>query len=260
MIVGMLVDLLAVFLRLNPKKMKKIFLSSTLLIASIGFIKAQLPPKKITAKPVVAKPLLKTLNDSVSYVIGVSFTNFYKDQGISIPNLNSMIIAKAITDALAGKASLIDNNNANVVMNKCLNMQEEEKIKPTIDEGKNFLAKNKLRPGVKTTASGLQYEVVREGSGQKPAATDSVSCNYKGTYINGKEFDNSYTRGAPITFFLGRVIQGWTEGLQLMSTGSKYKLYVPYTLGYGLYDYNNIPGGSTLLFEIELLEVKKVAK
>ncbi len=239
--------------------MKKLFLSATIMVATIG-VKAQLPPKTVTTKPVAAKPVFKTLMDSVSYVIGVSFSNFYKDQGITIPNLNSALVSKAIIDALAGKPSLIDNNTANVVMNKCLNNLQEEKIKPAIGEGKKFLAKNKLRPEVKTTASGLQYEVVREGSGQKPSAADSVTCNYKGTYINGIEFDNSYTRDAPITFFLGRVIQGWTEGLQLMSVGSKYKLYVPYTLGYGAYDYNGIPGGSTLLFEIELLEVRKLVK
>lgn len=239
--------------------MKKVLLLTTFL-ATTTLLQAQLPPKTVTKKPIAANPSLKTLMDSASYVMGVSFTNFYKEQGITIPNLNAAIVAKAITEALAGKPSMIDNATANIVMNKCLNMLQEEKIKPAIEEGKNFLAKNKLRPGVKTTASGLQYEVVREGTGQKPSAVDSVTCNYKGTYINGIEFDNSYSRGAPITFSLGGVIRGWTEGLQLMSVGSKYKLYVPYTLGYGAYDYNGIPGGSTLLFEIELLEVRKLVK
>ncbi|HYM94739.1 MAG TPA: FKBP-type peptidyl-prolyl cis-trans isomerase, partial [Chitinophagaceae bacterium] len=95
------------------------------------------------------------------------------------------------------------------------------------------------------------------GTGPKPLPSDSVTCNYVGTLINGQEFDNSYKRGEPITFGLHGVIPGWTEGLQLMSKGSKYKLYVPYNLAYGLFDYGSIPGGSTLIFEIELLDIKK---
>jgi FKBP-type peptidyl-prolyl cis-trans isomerase len=99
--------------------------------------------------------------------------------------------------------------------------------------------------------------VITEGTGIKPLATDSVTVNYKGTLIDGTEFDNSYTRGEPITFPLNRVIAGWTEGLQLMTVGSKYKLYIPYTLAYGSHDQGPIPGGSALIFEVELLDVKK---
>lgn len=107
------------------------------------------------------------------------------------------------------------------------------------------------------TASGLQYEVVKEGTGIKPQLTDSVTVNYMGTLVNGTEFDNSYKRGQPITFFIRGVIPGWTEGLQLMSVGSKYKFYIPYTLAYGAFDYGPIPGGSALIFEVDLLEVRK---
>ena len=106
------------------------------------------------------------------------------------------------------------------------------------------------------TASGLQYEVITEGSGPKPTVKDTVVCNYKGTFLDGKEFDNSYKRGTPIEFPVTGVIRGWTEILQLMPAGSKYKVYVPYQLGYGNNDYNGIPGGSLLIFEIELLSVK----
>ena len=120
-----------------------------------------------------------------------------------------------------------------------------------------FLEQNKTRPGVKTTASGLQYEVVKEGTGPKPGPTDSVTCNYKGTLINGTEFDNSYTRGEPITFPLNRVIPGWTEALQLMTVGSTYKFYIPYNLAYGVNDNGPIPGGSALVFQVDLLDVKK---
>ena len=240
-------------------KMKKLVLISTLLSSNI-LVNAQVHPKTVAVKPQASKPVLKTLKDSVSYVLGVSFTNFYKEQGILVPGLNSVVVSNAIADVLAGKPSVIDNVTANNVMNKYLTLLQIEKVKPTIDAGQQFLAKNKLRPGVKTTASGLQYEVLREGTGIKPSATDSVTCNYKGTYINEVEFDNSYKRGHPITFSLGGVIRGWTEGLQLMPVGSKYKFYVPYNIGYGVFDYNGIPGGSALLFEIELLDVKKGVK
>ena len=123
------------------------------------------------------------------------------------------------------------------------------------------MKRNKLRPGVKTTATGLQYEVITEGTGPKPSATDSVTCHYRGVLIHETiPFDDSYSRGQPITFSLKSVIPGWTEGLQLMSVGSKYKLYVPHTLGYGLFDYGPIPGGSTLVFDVELLDIKKANK
>jgi FKBP-type peptidyl-prolyl cis-trans isomerase FklB len=136
-----------------------------------------------------------------------------------------------------------------------MNKVQEEKVKPNLAAGKKFLDENKKRPEVKTTPSGLQYEVLVEGTGPKPKATDKVTVQYRGTFLNGTEFDSSFKTGQPVTFALNGVITGWTEGLQLMSVGSKYKFYVPYNLGYGMYDYNSIPGGSTLIFEVELLNV-----
>lgn len=129
--------------------------------------------------------------------------------------------------------------------------------KPNIEAGQKFLAQNKTKAGVKTTASGLQYEVITEGTGPKPTATETVEVNYMGTLLDGTEFDNSYKRGQPISFPLNRVIAGWTEGLQLMPVGSKFKFYIPYNLGYGLNGNGAIPGGSTLVFEVELLSIKK---
>ena len=134
---------------------------------------------------------------------------------------------------------------------------QESKSKPTIEAGKNFLSKNKARPEVKTTASGLQYEVITEGTGIKPTALDTFVCHYRGTLINGTEFDASYNRGQPLVYPVAGVIRGWTEGLQLMAVGSKYKFYIPYDLAYGTNDNGQIPGGSTLIFEVELLDVKK---
>lgn len=209
-----------------------------------------------TKKPVAktASPL-KSLVDSASYAVGLSVASFYKQQGFT--SLNSTIVAKAINDGLGGKKPLLDEAACNSAVMVYQNKVQMQKSKGKIAEGQAFLEKNKTKPGVKVTASGLQYEVITEGTGAKPGPTDSVTCHYRGTYINGSGFDNSYDRGQPITFALNGVIPGWTEGLQLMSVGSKYKLYVPYTLGYGASDYMSIPGGSMLIFEIELLDVKK---
>lgn len=205
--------------------------------------------------PVAQKSDLKTLTDSVSYAVGISVANFYKQQGIKA--MNSALVSNAINDVFSGKVPLLDDKTCNDVMMTYLNKIEEEKARVNLDEGKKFLEENKKRLEVKTTASGLQYEILNESAGPKPAATDSVTCHYRGTLINGFVFDESYKRGAPITFALNRVIAGWTEGLQLMSAGSKFKFYIPYNLAYGLYDNNAIPGGSTLIFEVELLSFKK---
>lgn len=233
--------------------MKRIVLSF-FLVAGFSTLMAQ--TKKPVAKPAASPAAaLKNLKDSASYAIGVSVANFYKQQGIT--SVNAGIVAKAIEDILSGKKALLDDAAANACMNSFMSRTQEKKSKPAIEEGKAFMAKNKTKAGVKTTASGLQYEVITEGTGDQPTASDTVTCNYIGTFLNGNEFDNSYKRGEPATFPLNHVIPGWTEGLQLMHTGSKYKFYVPYTIGYGPNDYGSIPGGSTLLFEVELLGVKK---
>jgi FKBP-type peptidyl-prolyl cis-trans isomerase len=226
----------------------------------------KLQSEKPTAKPVPVKPLpanttslLKTLDDSASYAVGINVADFYKQFGIT--KLNTTCVSKSINEILGGKKVLFDEPAVNTVMNVYITDVQMEKSKPAILAGEKFLAQNKLRPEVKTTASGLQYEVVTEGTGQSPLATDSVTCNYKGTLIDGTEFDNSYKRGSPITFALKKVIAGWTEGLQLMKPGAKYKFYVPYQLGYGVFDHGaSIPGGSALLFEVDLLDVRKIAQ
>ncbi|HSU29456.1 MAG TPA: FKBP-type peptidyl-prolyl cis-trans isomerase [Chitinophagaceae bacterium] len=211
-------------------------------------------PPKPPVKPTTAQPV-KTLYDSACYAIGISVADFYGDQGIT--KLNTILVSKGISDILGNKKPLCDANTVNNVLNNYINKALMEKSKVHITAGEEFLAKNKLRPEVKTTTSGLQYEVLREGTGEKPVATDSVTCNYAGTLLDGFEFDNSYRRGRPPTFALNRVIKGWTEGLQLMSVGSKFKFYIPYLLAYGPYDNGQIPGGATLIFEVELLDVKK---
>ncbi|MBL7742582.1 MAG: FKBP-type peptidyl-prolyl cis-trans isomerase [Chitinophagaceae bacterium] len=210
---------------------------------------------KPAAKPAVAKGPLKTLRDSASYAIGVRYGNFYKQYGVT--KLNAGLITNACNDVLGNKPAQLNESNINKVLNDFIFGIQLQKSQATIEAGNVFLAENKKRAGVTTTASGLQYEVVTEGSGIKPTAADSVTCHYRGTFINGAEFDASYNHGGPITFALGGVIRGWTEGLQLMTAGSKYKLFIPYDLAYGAFDRPGIPGGSALIFEVELLDVKK---
>jgi FKBP-type peptidyl-prolyl cis-trans isomerase FklB len=232
------------------KKLFFIFLSGIVLTASAQ-VKKTTPAAKTTA-PV---KVLKNLNDSASYAIGLSVINFYKQQGIT--SLNTALVSKAINDALANRKLLLTDEQANSCVMTLMNQKQEAKSKTTIVEGQKFLAQNKNKPGVQTTASGLQYEVITQGTGPKPTVNDSVEVNYVGTLINGNEFDNSYKRGQSITFLVTGVIKGWTEALQLMNAGSKYKLYIPYELAYGTNDVGNgsIPGGSVLVFEVELLRV-----
>jgi FKBP-type peptidyl-prolyl cis-trans isomerase len=133
-----------------------------------------------------------------------------------------------------------------------------KKVQPTIDEGEKFLAENAKRPGVIKTPSGLQYEVIKEGTGERPTADQTIKIHYDGTLINGRKFDSSRDRGEPIVYPLNQLIKGWIEGVQLMKVGSRYKLYVPYYLGYGEQGSGeNIPGGSTLIFDLELIEIVK---
>ncbi len=236
--------------------MKKLILILSVCFLVTNSILAQPGSKtKTVAKPPAPKTMLKSFEDSVSYACGMSFANYYKGQGVK--KINTAYLSKAVNDVLTGKTVMFSDEIANEIMNKYMFQLQAEKVRPAIDSGRAFLEANEKRPGVKTTGSGLQYEVITEGTGERPAINDSVTCNYRGTLLNGTEFDNSYTRGEPITFSLRRVIPGWTEGLQLMTVGSKYKFYVPYNLAYGEFENGPIPGGSALIFEIELLAIRK---
>lgn len=238
--------------------MKKLFVG--MLIASTITATAQTKKAVPATKPTPAKapaqvaaPVLKNITDSASYAIGLSVANFYTQQGLT--DINANIVAMAIKDVLGKKKVLMNDSEANSTMMSLMNKAQENKNSANINNGVAFLASNKNKEGVKTTESGLQYEVMKEGTGPKPTETDSVTVNYVGTLINGEEFDNSYKRGEPITFPLNGVIKGWTEGVQLMTEGSKYKFYIPHELGYGTRDVSSIPGGSVLIFEVELLKV-----
>jgi FKBP-type peptidyl-prolyl cis-trans isomerase len=206
------------------------------------------------ASPTPPKTILRSMNDSVCYAIGVSVASFYKRQGFD--SLDANIVAKAVSDIMDGRSPVFDDMLASNVIMDYMNKKEMEKSKPNIEAGEKFLAENKKRPGVMTTASGLQYEIVKLGTGPKPALSDTVEVHYKGSFIDGNVFESSFETNQPVSFPVGRVIKGWTEALQLMPVGSRYILYVPYQLGYGANDYGTIPGGSTLIFEVELLNIK----
>lgn len=246
--------------------MKKILFAFVLLHGAIAVGQTKKPsvatPAKktspATVKPVAsnpAAPILKNEIDSVSYALGVSLAAYYQSQGVT--KLNGALLGTAVNDLLNARTTLLDNNISNTLLNSYMTRLQSEKSKQNKEAGEKFLAENKKRTGVITTESGLQYEIITAGTGESPTATDSVTCHYRGTFIDGRGFDNSYDRGQPITFPLNGVIKGWTEGLQLMKVGAKYKFYIPFQLGYGEYDYMSIPGGSALLFEVELIDVKR---
>jgi FKBP-type peptidyl-prolyl cis-trans isomerase FklB len=222
--------------------MKKLFIIIALLF--IGTVHAQNKPSVQKTTPTQAA--LRNFTDSASYAIGITVATFYMQQGIK--NFNTAMITKAINDATSGKKMLISPNDANHIIMESVNKVQETKAASTIKAGEKFLATNKTKQGVKTTPSGLQYEVITEGTGIKPTVRDTVVTHYRGTLIDGTEFDNSYNRGQPATFPVGGVIKGWTEALQLMPVGSKYKLYIPHNLAYGTNETGPIPGGSTLVF------------
>ncbi len=236
--------------------MKK-FILSVIMLAGISVLNAQVtkPVPKPATPPV---KILKTTTDSVSYVLGEVAAYHLTQQGLGEIKINNTAFIRAINDILGKKNTLLDDVTANALLNNYMVKLQSEKAKTEIEKGQKFLAQNKLKPGVKTTASGLQYEVIKEGTGIKPTAVDTFVAHYRGTLLDGTEFDASYNRGEPFTFPVGRVVPGWIEGLQLMPIGSKYKFWIPYELGYGLAGNGpKIPGGAMLIFELELLDVKK---
>ena len=207
-------------------------------------------------------PALKTTIEQASYAIGADIGKNLKRAGVEV---NGTLVAKGIMDALAGgKLLLSDAEMRTAITALQRDMAAKQEAKRAIDaeknatEGKAFLTANKKKAGVKTTASGLQYRVIKAGKGASPKATDQVKTHYEGRLINGKVFDSSYKRGEPATFPVNGVIKGWTEALQLMKVGSQWELYVPAELGYGARGTGaDIGPNSTLIFKVELLEVVK---
>jgi FKBP-type peptidyl-prolyl cis-trans isomerase FklB len=215
------------------------------------------------AIPVLAedRPALKDAKDKVSYSIGLDIGTTFKKQKME---LNSDALAAGVKDGLTGATPLMREDEVRQVMmtfSKEMNEKAATANKEAADkntaEGDKFLADNKSKPGVKTTESGLQYKVLKEGNGSPPKPSDTVVVNYRGMLIDGTEFDSSYKRGEPATFPVNAVIKGWTEALQLMKPGSKYQLFIPANLGYGARGAGgDIGPNAALIFEVELLNVK----
>jgi FKBP-type peptidyl-prolyl cis-trans isomerase FklB len=204
-------------------------------------------------------PQFKDPKDKVAYSIGLNIGFSLKKQNISI---NPDMLASGVKDALAGKPLLTPEQVKETMTAFEKEIMEKQKAaaEKNAAEGTKFLEENKKKEGVKTTPSGLQYKVIKEGSGPQPQAADTVTVNYRGTLIDKTEFDSSYKRGEPATFPVQGVIKGWTEALQLMKKGSKYELYVPASLAYGERAVGaDIAPNSTLIFEVELLDVKPAA-
>ena len=193
--------------------------------------------------------------DKISYAIGLSMGQNLMGSGVT--SLDYADLAAGIKDVLEKNQPQISYQEAQQVLGKFFSELEEKIAGEAKAAGEAFLAENAKREGVKVTESGLQYEVLEATIGQKPKATDKVRVHYEGTLIDGTVFDSSYKRGESITFGFNQVIKGWTEGLQLMSIGSKYKLYLPYQLAYGERGAGaNIPPYAALIFTVELLGIE----
>jgi FKBP-type peptidyl-prolyl cis-trans isomerase len=194
--------------------------------------------------------------DSASYAIGVQIGANFAQQGLdSLMNIN--LILEGIKDQIAKNAK-IDIAETDQIIQEFFSEMQKSQSAGKLEEGENFLKENGKREGVTTTPSGLQYEVITMGEGEKPNATSTVKVNYRGTLLDGTEFDSSYARNEPISFPLNGVIKGWTEGLQYMPVGSKFKFYIPWDLAYGERGAGQLIGPyETLIFEVELLSIEK---
>jgi FKBP-type peptidyl-prolyl cis-trans isomerase FklB len=216
-------------------------------------------PKTATSAKTAAPLMLKTEKEKFSYAVGMNIGGSMKKQSVTV---DPAILARGLKDTLAGSKTLLTEDEAHAVLKQAQeDMQKKMQAKMQVEgaankkAGEAFLTANKTKEGVVTLPSGLQYKILKEGTGAKPTSSDSVVCNYKGTLIDGSEFDSSYKRGQPATFPVTGVIKGWTEALQLMPVGSKWQLFVPSDLAYGDGGRPGIPPAATLIFEVELLSI-----
>ncbi len=236
--------------------MKNVFLyASVLFFISCNSTKkvATVPVSPHTA-PVREVPKPWGVTDSISYAIGVQVATYYKNQGMDSANFN--MIKRAYEDVYNDSPLVMNIEQANMTLQEKLQQFMHKKLEKEKASSKAFLDSNAKRPNVTVLPSGLQYEIITRGTGPIPKATDTVKANYIGNLVNGYEFDNSYKRGQPLEIPVGGVIKGWVEALQLMPVGSKWKLYIPSSLGYGDRGAGGaIPGGAALIFTIELLEI-----
>lgn len=234
---------------------------NALLIGALGLLSLpalaqQKKPVKKGNATVKVNPLIRTKVDTVSYGIGQDIGNTLKAQGLD--SLNYDLLIKAIKDAAKGSTPLITKEQCNASISDYLQKINTKKMSKNKIAGEQFLAENKAKPGVTTLPSGLQYVILKEGTGEKPTINSKVKTHYHGTLIDGTVFDSSVERGEPISFPVSGVIKGWTEALQLMPVGSKWKLFIPSELAYGERQAGpKIGPGSALVFEVELLAIEQ---
>jgi len=224
--------------------------------------------KKAPATTKTATPLaLKTQKEKASYALGMKIGGDLRRQGVNA-SVDPALAARGFKDALAGTKALLTEDEEKAALTQLqtevrgkMEAKAHEAGAAARKEGETFLAANKSKEGVVTLPSGLQYKILTAGTGPKPTATDTVTCNYRGTLINGKEFDSSFKGGKPVSFPVNGVIKGWTEALQLMPVGSKWQLFIPADMAYG--DRGSGPDigpGETLIFEVELLSIGEQKK
>jgi FKBP-type peptidyl-prolyl cis-trans isomerase FklB len=208
------------------------------------------------------EPVFKTEKEKVSYIIGTSVGRDLKRQGIDV---DGDVLVRGLKDALAGAQPAITDQDAQETMKvfrQEMTAKKQAETKKSAEENKKqeeaFLAENAKKEGVQTLSSGLQYKVLKEGPGEKPTLNDTVTVNYRGTLLNGTEFDSSYKRNQPATFPVNGVIRGWTEALQMMKTGSKWQLFIPAKLAYGEAGAgDHIPPNAMLIFDVDLLSINR---
>jgi FKBP-type peptidyl-prolyl cis-trans isomerase FklB len=241
------------FYAFKIEAMKKIGVLLLLMTAGLGLM-AQV--KKPAANPVTKEPVLKTTEDSLSYAIGLSVARYCKEQGIQ--TVSTSLVSKAISDVLKNSNQQLTDQQANDIFVAYVSKLKSENAAMNRKAGESFLAENKTKPGVVTLPSGLEYTILKEGDGPRPTAADKIKCNYEGRLLDGTVFDSSLKQGGPIEISVGRVIPGWTEALQLMPVGSKWRLFIPSNLAYGDQQAGpSIKPGSALIFEVEVLEIVK---
>lgn len=194
--------------------------------------------------------------EKLSYALGMVIAHNLKGMGVSA--LDKAAFAQAVSDVMGGATTTMSDAEAQRTVSEFMQKQQAEAGKAVREAGEKFLAENAEKPGVVVLPSGLQYTVITEGTGAKPKATDRVKCHYEGTLTNGQVFDSSYRRGEPAVFPLNGVIAGWTEGVQLMAEGAKYRFFIPYHLAYGERGAGqSIPPYAALVFDVELIEIVK---